>query len=65
MDSFESPMLHAKFQDHRTLGSGEDFVFSSPEPSGSQGELIVYPWSLLLSSSLLSSLSTMFKHLLL
>ena len=21
----ESPMLHAKFQDHRTLGSGEDF----------------------------------------
>ena len=21
----ESPMLHAKFQDHRTYGSGEDF----------------------------------------
>ena len=21
----ESPMLHAKFQDHRTSGSGEDF----------------------------------------
>ena len=21
----ESPMLHTKFQDHRTLGSGEDF----------------------------------------
>ena len=22
----ESPMLHAKFQDHRTFGSGEDFL---------------------------------------
>ena len=22
----ESPMLHAKFQDHRTSGSGEDFL---------------------------------------
>ena len=21
----ESPMIHAKFQDHRTSGSGEDF----------------------------------------
>ena len=24
----ESPMLHAKFQDHRTSGSGEDEVFA-------------------------------------
>ena len=40
--------------------------FSSPEPSGSQGELIVYPYSGVRVSSLLSSSSsTMFKHLLL
>ena len=41
-------------------------VFSSPEPSGSQGELIVYPYSGVRVASLLSSSSsTMFKHLLL
>ena len=43
-----------------------DVFFSSPEPSGSQGELIVYPYSGVRVSSLLSSSSsTMFKHLLL
>ena len=39
-------------------------VISSPEPSGSQGELIVYPYSGVRCRPLSSS-STMFKHLLL
>ena len=43
----------------------KEILFSSPEPSGSQGELIVYPYSGVRVSSLLSSSSTMFKHLLL
>ena len=35
-------------------------IISSPEPSGSQGELIVYPWS-----GVRRRPSTFFKHLLL
>ena len=42
------------------------FIVSSPELSGSQGELIVYPYSgVRVSLLLLLSSSTMFKHLLL
>ena len=39
-------------------------LFSSPEPLGSQGELIVYPWSGVRRPSVRPS-STMLKHLLL
>ena len=38
----------------------QSYIISSPEPSGSQGELIVNPWSVVRPSS-----STMLKHLLL
>ena len=44
------------------------FIISSPEPLGSQGELIVYPWSGVRRPSVVrpsSSSSTMLKHLLL
>ena len=37
-------LLHTKYESSGPCGFGEDF-FSSPEPSGSQGELIVYPCS--------------------
>ena len=39
--------------------------FSSPEPSGSQGELIVYPCSVVRPSSVRRPSSTIFKDLLL
>ena len=43
----------------------EKDIFSSPEPLGSQGELIVYPYSGVRCPLSSSSSSTMFKHLLL
>ena len=58
--------LTGKTGDLGVKNNKETYIFSSPEPSGSQGELIVYPYSGVRVSSLLSSSSsTMFKHLLL
>ena len=43
----------------------QGIVISSPEPSGSQGELIVYPCSVVRPSSVRRPSSTIFKDLLL